>query len=95
MTKKARKKRAVSLAKQRYETLVKQRETCASAVELTQAAAALVEAPVIPANRLVELNQAWELLPHDFIEDQDCISTFLLIRPRHINQPWSAEHSAL
>lgn len=66
-----RDRRVHSLAKQRYETLVKQRETRASAAELIQDAAALLEAPVIPANRLVELNQAWELLPHAFIEDQD------------------------
>jgi len=66
-----RDRRVHSLAKQRYETLIKQRETRASAAELIQAAAALLEAPMIPANRLVELNQAWELLPHAFIEDED------------------------
>ena len=64
-------RRAHSLAKQRYETLVKQRETRASAAELVQAAAALVEAPMIPANRLVELSQAWELLDHALIVDED------------------------
>ncbi len=63
-------RRVHSLAKQRYETLVKQRETRASAAELIQAAAALVEAPTIPANRLVELNQAWELLDPTLIEDE-------------------------
>jgi exonuclease SbcC len=66
-----RDRRVHSLAKQRYETLVKQRETRASATELIQAAAALVEAPTIPANRLVELNQAWELLDPTFIEDEN------------------------
>ena len=66
-----RDRRVHSLAKQRYETLVKQRETRASAAELIQAAIALVEAPMIPANRLVELNHAWEHLPHEFIEEED------------------------
>lgn len=66
-----RDRRVHSLAKQRYETLVKQRETRASAAELIHVAAALLEAPVIPANRLVELNQAWELLASTLIEDED------------------------
>lgn len=66
-----RDRRVHSLAKQRHETLVQQRETRASASDLIRDAAALLEAPVIPANRLVELNQAWELLSHAFIEDQD------------------------
>ena len=64
-------RRVHSLAKQRYETLVKMRETRTSAGELIQAATALLEAPIIPANRLVELNQAWELLPHALIDDED------------------------
>lgn len=64
-------RRVHSLAKQRYETQVKQREARASAAELIQAAAALIEAPMIPANRLAELNQAWGLLPHALIEDGD------------------------
>ncbi len=66
-----RDRRVHSLAKQRYETLVKQRETRAGAAGLIQAAAALLEAPMIPANRLTELNRAWELLPHSFIEGGD------------------------
>lgn len=66
-----RDRRVHSLAKQRYETLVKQRESRVSAAELIRAAAALLEAPVIPANRLVELNQAWELLASTLIEDED------------------------
>ncbi len=66
-----RDRRAHSLAKQRYKTLVNQRETRASAAELIQAAAALLEAAMIPANRMVELNQAWECLPHALIEDED------------------------
>lgn len=64
-------RRVHSLAKLRYETRVRQREARASAAELIQAAAALVEAPIIPANRLAELSKAWELLPHDLIEDGD------------------------
>ncbi|TRZ97653.1 MAG: DUF349 domain-containing protein [Rhodocyclaceae bacterium] len=63
-------RRVHSVAKQRYETLVKQRETRAAAAELIHAAAALVDAPMIPANRLVELNQAWELLDTTLIADQ-------------------------
>lgn len=64
-------RRVHSLAKQRYEAMVKLRETRASAAELIQTAAALLEAPMIPANRLAELNHAWELLDHALIEDQD------------------------
>ncbi len=65
-----RDRRAHSLAKQRYEALVKQRETRASATELIAVAAALVDAPMIPANRLAELNQTWELLDQALIEDE-------------------------
>ena len=62
-------RRVHSVAKLRYETLVRQRETRASAAELIRAAAVLAEAPMIPANRLVELNQAWELLDAALIGD--------------------------
>jgi len=62
-------RRVHSVAKQRYESLVKQRETRAAAVELIRAAAALIDAPMIPANRLVELNQAWELLDPALVAD--------------------------
>ena len=64
-------RRVHSLAKQRYEAMVKLRETRASAAELIQTAVALLEAPMIPANRLAELNHAWELLDHALIEEQD------------------------
>lgn len=64
-------RRVHSLAKQRYESMVKQRETRATAAELIQSAAVLLEAPVIPANRLAELNQTWEQLDHALIEDED------------------------
>ena len=63
-------RRVHGLAKQRYETLVKQRETRANAANLIQASVALKEAPMIPANRLVELNQAWALLDSAHIEDE-------------------------
>lgn len=66
-----RDRRVHSLAKQRYETLVKQREARASVVELTRTAAALIEAPMIPANRVAELKQAWELLDPALIEDEE------------------------
>jgi len=62
-------RRVHSLAKQRYETLVRQRETRAVAAELIRAAAALAGLPMIPANRLVELNQAWELLDAALVAD--------------------------
>lgn len=62
-------RRVHSLAKLRYETLVRQRETRAGAGELIQTAVSLVEAPMIPANRLVELNQAWERLDSALIDD--------------------------
>jgi len=62
-------RRVHSLAKQRYERLVKQRETRSSASELIQTSAELVEAPIIPSNRLAELKRTWELLDQDLIED--------------------------
>lgn len=65
-----RERRVHSLAKQRFETLVKQRETRASASELIQSAAALLEVSIIPANRLVELKRAWESLDPSLIEDE-------------------------
>ena len=63
-------RRVYGFAKQRYETMVKQRETRASAAELIQAATALIDAPMIPSNRLVEINQAWDLLTHELIEEE-------------------------
>jgi hypothetical protein len=63
-------RRVHSVAKQRYETLVRQRETRASAAELIHAAAALADLSMIPANRLVELNQAWELLDAALVADE-------------------------
>jgi len=66
-----RDRRVHNLAKQRYESMVKQRETRATAAELLQSAAALLAAPVIPSNRLAELNQAWGQLEQAFIEDAE------------------------
>ena len=66
-----RNRRVQSLAKQRFELMVKQRETRATAADLLQSAAVLLAAPVIPSNRLVELNQAWEQLEQALIEDGD------------------------
>lgn len=66
-----RDRRVHSLAKQRHEILVKQRETRTRAAELIQTAAALVDAATIPANRLAELNQAWKRLDQTLIEDED------------------------
>lgn len=63
-------RRVHTLAKQRYETLVRQRETRVRAGELIESAVALVEAPMIPANRLVELNDAWGALDAALIDHE-------------------------
>ena len=64
-------RRVHSLAKQRHEALVKQRETRAAAAELIQTATVLQEATMIPANRLAEINHAWEQLDTALLEEQD------------------------
>jgi len=63
-------RRVHGLAKQRYETLVRQRETRANAAILIQASASMINASMIPANRLVELNRAWALLDPAHIEEE-------------------------
>lgn len=56
-------------AKELYKTAVERRETRVQADELIQAAAALMDEPLIPANRLVELDHAWSALNASLIED--------------------------
>ena len=55
--------------KDRYKTQIEQRETRVRADELIQTAAALVDEPEIPANRLVELDQAWRVLDASLLEE--------------------------
>lgn len=55
--------------KDRYKTEVERRETRAWANELIQSAETLIEAPAIPANRLVELDHAWRALDASLLED--------------------------
>lgn len=61
-------RRVHSAAKQCLEKLVKQRLSRARADELIETAAALGSESMIPANRLVELDQAWRLLDADLLE---------------------------
>jgi hypothetical protein len=61
-------RRVHRLAKHRYETEVRQRESRAKASELILSAEALLDAAIIPSNRLVELIQAWEILDPLLIE---------------------------
>jgi DNA repair protein SbcC/Rad50 len=51
-------------AKQRYEAVVAHRENNEEATALIASAAALGSEPMIPANRLVELDRAWAALDH-------------------------------
>jgi DNA repair protein SbcC/Rad50 len=51
-------------AKQRYEAVVAHRENNEAATVLIASAAALGSEPMIPANRLVELDRAWAALDH-------------------------------
>ena len=55
-------RRVHRVAKQRYGALVAQREGAALAVRLIGAAKALVGEPLLAANRVVELDRAWQAL---------------------------------
>jgi exonuclease SbcC len=55
-------RRVHRLAKQRHTTQVATRETGELAAGLIEAAEALVKEPLVPANRLVELDRAWQAL---------------------------------
>ncbi|MGZ5131061.1 MAG: DUF349 domain-containing protein [Caldimonas sp.] len=57
-----RDRRVHRLAKQRYLAQVASRETREHARLLIEAAQALVDQPLVPANRLVELHRAWQAL---------------------------------
>ena len=63
-------KRIHRTAKQRHETLVSQREARATANQLISAAGALLQETMLPANRLVELDQAWRALDAALLEEQ-------------------------
>ncbi len=54
-------------AKQRYEAVVAHRENNEAATTLITSAAALAAEPMIPANRLVELDRAWAALDHSHL----------------------------
>ncbi len=56
-------------AKQRYEAVVAHRENNEAAHALIVSAAALVAEPLIPANRLVELDRAWAALDQTHLAD--------------------------
>ena len=55
-------RRVHRLAKQRHLAQVARREAAEQASRLIEAAKALIEEPLIPANRLVELDRAWRAL---------------------------------
>ncbi len=57
-------------AKQRYEALVEKRESRERASQLIASAAVLVNESLIPANRLVELDQAWRALDPALLENE-------------------------
>ena len=56
-------------AKQRYEAVVAHRENNEAAKALIISAAALAAEPMIPANRLVELDRAWAALGQTHLSD--------------------------
>ena len=56
-------------AKQRWEAKVAEREARAQAAQLIETASALAQEPSIPANRLVELDRAWQALNPALLED--------------------------
>ena len=57
-------------AKQRYETLVNRRVAGVSAAKLIETAAVLLHEPSIPANRLVELDRAWQALDQALLDEK-------------------------
>jgi DNA repair protein SbcC/Rad50 len=61
-------RRVHRLAKQRYVAQVAVRETAEQASRLIDAASALLGEPVIPSNRLVELDRAWQALNLTLLE---------------------------
>lgn len=61
-------RRVHRLAKQRHAGLLAQRDTRLRATELTAAARTMLEDPLIAANRLVELDRAWQALDQALLE---------------------------
>ena len=89
-------------AKQRYEALVEQRESREQAGQLIATAAALVNESMIPANRLVEFDQAWRALDPALLENeqnaafadlQAKLTALILERGDHLRstQRWTAD----
>ena len=92
-------------AKQRYEALIAGQKTAARAKEIIQTATALVDQPIIPVNRLIELDQAWQgldpaLLVQGEAEDFVAVHAKLtgLVRERSDHhrtaQRWAADAAA-
>ena len=61
-------RRVHRLAKQRHHALVARRETAAQAAMLIDTARTLADAPLIAANRLVELDRAWQALDASVVD---------------------------
>ncbi len=55
-------------AKQRYETMLERHKAHDRASQLIESAAILMNEALIPANRLVELDQAWRALDHTLLK---------------------------
>ena len=62
-------RRVHRLAKQRHTTQIATRETGEGATRLIETAEALVKEPLVPANRLVELDRAWQALDASLLDD--------------------------
>ena len=71
-------RRVHRIAKQRYETLVNRRVAAVSAAKLIETAAVLIHEPSIPANRLVELDRAWQALDQAMLDDKQ-VADYLAI----------------
>ena len=65
----AHNRRVHRAAKQRYELLVAQRTARTQAGALIDSAAALINDAIIPANRLVELDRAWQAIEPALLEE--------------------------
>ena len=61
-------RRVYRLAKQRHAELLARREARSRAAQLTASAQALLDEPLIAANRLVELDRAWRALDPQWLE---------------------------
>ena len=78
-------RRVHSVAKQYYETRIAQRKARALADDLINAAVALSGEAMIPANRLVELDQSWRALDVDLL-DSSQVTTFAELQVRLAEQ---------